>query len=320
MQNNEPIHKPLHTKDEFLTNPELTSFPWLCSPFSQSLIDNDLSLSPEERELCEKYHRDGYVVIDLGLTDEFCNELIDSLDACPGDAYFYNPQTIRYFEAWKHSRQVRELAANKKVLDTLKLLYRREAMPFQTINFITASEQDVHSDTLHFHTVHNHWLAGVWVSLEPMDEQNGTLRYVRGSHKLPITEFHKLNMSPPGYTHTAGGEEQEKYDTYEEYVMAMMEASQLPVDKFVGPAGHAVIWQANLLHGGSELLDKDRTRKSQATHYYFKDMPGDTHRYYCPMYSDERNNKYSLKDIAQKDILGLHRAVDLGWSSHNEKF
>jgi len=308
----EELHKPLYTKDDFLQNPEITSFPWLCSPFSEKLIENDNTLSDDEKDLCLRYHRDGYVIIDLSLDDKFCNQLVESLDACPKGSYFYNPQTIRYFEAWKHSKEVRAVAAHKKVMDTLKLLYRRDPIPFQTINFVTASEQDVHSDTLHFHTVPNNWMCGVWVAFEDMDEDNGTLQYVRGSHKLPILEFHKLNMNPPKYEHNAGGEEQEKYDTYEEYVKALIEASNLPVDKFVGPAGHAVIWQANLLHGGTPLKDSSRTRKSQATHYYFKDMPGpkNTHKYYCPMYSSEPLGNYSLKDLSTKDILGLYNQDD----------
>ena len=251
---NEEVHKPLHNKEDFLNDPELTSFPWLMSPFAEKLIENDTTLTPEEKQMCLDFSRDGYVEVDLGLSAEFCEELIESLNTCPADSYFYNPQTVRYFEAWRHSRPVREVAAHTKILDALRILYRRDPSPFQTINFITASEQDVHSDTLHFHTTPSYWMAGVWTAFEPMDENNGPLQYVRGSHKLPVTEFNVLNMKPPQYTHTAGGEEQEKYDTYEEYVKALIEASKLEVVKYIGPAGKAVIWQANVLHGGHWCL------------------------------------------------------------------
>lgn len=302
-------HKPIYTKTDYLTNSELTSFPWTVSPFAESILENDNTLSDADRELCLKYIRDGYVIINLDIDDAFCDELVDSLDNCPTGSYFYNPETVRYFEAWKYSKHVRALAANKKIIDTLRLLYRREPIPFQTINFIDASEQDVHSDTLHFHTVPNHWMCGVWVPLEDMDECDGTLQYVRGSHKLPVTEFHTLNMNPPEYSHDADGPEQKKYDTYEEYVKALIEASNLPVEKYIGPPGVAIIWQANLLHGGTELKDRTRTRKAQATHYYFKDMPGPENikKYYCPMYSCEPSGDYSLKDLSAKDILGLYK-------------
>ena len=254
----------------------------------------------------------GFVVIDLDITQKFMDDLVESLKEEKGAAYFYNPQTIRYFEAWKYSSHVRSLAANKKILDTLKLLYRREAIPFQTINFTTASEQDVHSDTIHFHTVPNYWMAGVWVALEPMTEDNGTLQYIEGSHRLPVMEFHKMNLKPPEYSHVAGGKEQRKYDTYEEFVKAIIEATGMPRVKYVGPAGKAIIWAANTLHGGTKVNDKDSTRKSQVTHYYFKDMPGveGSQRYYCPMYSEEVEANYALKNLSEKDILKLYNEDD----------
>jgi hypothetical protein len=34
--------------------------------------------------------------------------------------------------------------------------------------------------------------------------------------------------------------------------------------------GQAIIWHANLLHGGSPQTDKAKTRNSQVTHYYFE--------------------------------------------------
>jgi len=309
---NQSIHSPIHNKNDFLTNPELLSMPWHQSPFAESLIRNS-ELSDGDKKMCLEFSKNGFVVVDLGLDKKFMEDLVRSLVPEKGASYFYNPQTIRYFEAWKYSPEVRRLAANKKILDTLKILYGRDAVPFQTINFVTASEQDVHSDTIHFHTVPNYWMAGVWVALEEMSEENGTLQYIQGSHKLPIMEFHKMNMSPPEWSHIAGGKEQEKYDTYEEFVKAIIEVSGLEKVKYIGPAGKAVIWAANTLHGGTKLKNKSSTRKSQVTHYYFKNMPGikSSQKYYCPMYSEEVTNNYALKNLDEKDIIGLHKELDL---------
>ena len=44
--------------------------------------------------------------------------------------------------------------------------------------------------------------------------------------------------------------------------------------------GQALIWSANLLHGGGEHRDKTRTRHSQVTHYYFEGC-----QYYMPLES-----------------------------------
>ncbi len=41
-------------------------------------------------------------------------------------------------------------------------------------------------------------------------------------------------------------------------------------------------------------------------------MPGiqDTQKYYCPMYSEEVLNKYALKNLEEKDIIGLHKKLN----------
>ena len=45
--------------------------------------------------------------------------------------------------------------------------------------------------------------------------------------------------------------------------------------------GQALIWAANLLHGGEPVAKPERTRKSQVTHCYFDDCS-----YYTPFRSD----------------------------------
>ncbi len=47
------------------------------------------------------------------------------------------------------------------------------------------------------------------------------------------------------------------------------------------PKGHAIIWSAKLLHGGSATKDPARTRHSQVTHYFFENC-----LYYQPQKSD----------------------------------
>jgi hypothetical protein len=47
------------------------------------------------------------------------------------------------------------------------------------------------------------------------------------------------------------------------------------------PRGHALIWSSNLLHGGAPQRDRERTRNSQVTHYFFEGC-----EYYTPMLSE----------------------------------
>ena len=61
----------------------------------------------------------------------------------------------------------------------------------------------------------------------------------------------------------------------------MIETNGLRKRVFVAKAGDALIWTANLLHGGEPILRAGATRWSQVTHYYF-----DGCSYYTPMHSD----------------------------------
>src|SRR6202012_4631720 len=60
-----------------------------------------------------------------------------------------------------------------------------------------------------------------------------------------------------------------------------VEAHRVEPVTFLPKKGDALIWAANLLHGGGKHTEKSRTRWSQVTHYYFEDCA-----YYTPMRSD----------------------------------
>jgi predicted ATPase len=52
----------------FKQNHEEMNWPWVESPFFNELIKHQ-ELTDEQRELAIKLNKDGYVVLDLGLTD-----------------------------------------------------------------------------------------------------------------------------------------------------------------------------------------------------------------------------------------------------------
>lgn len=241
-----------------------------------------------------QYHKEGYIVIDLDDID--FEAMIHSLKEAPPNTkaqeqgYHYS-DSPRMFEAWKWNPHVLKLARHPKVLETLHKLYRRAPKPFQTINFSKGSNQPLHSDTIHFSTIPERWLAAVWVALEDMDEFNGTLQYVPRSHKLPCYNFQDIGLPKAEY-----GKQFESYALYEEFIKQVVGAQGFEVKQFHCKRGQALVWAASLLHGGAPILDQSRTRWSQATHYYFEGC-----KYLAPMFSDMHNGEYTYK--APKDIL-----------------
>ena len=276
-----------------------TSIPWTSSPFFYELLNADKNLTEEEKKIAVKFYEDGYCILDLDISDDFIESIrkdIKKNDFKTQEKGYHYSDNPRIFEGWKFSNSIRELANNKKIVSTIEMLYNKTAIPFQTINFLKGSNQPMHSDTIHFHSEPENWVAAAWVALEDMDENNGTLFYCPKSHKLPFYTFKTINLEYAKY-----GEQFEKYHEYEEFIEAIIKANKLEKKFFIAKKGQVLIWAANLLHGGSPVLDKSRTRFSQATHYYFDGCE----KYYSPMFSDAFKNVIAEKNIKDKDIRGI---------------
>lgn len=274
------------------------NIPWTESPLF-NLIVEQLNLTEEEKKLAIKFNTDGYVVVDLFLSDEFIDTLKDQIlnsDNKQQEGFYHYSDSPRVFEAWKTCSKVKDLACHQRIIDCLKFLYGREPLPFQTINFLKGSNQPIHSDAIHFHTIPQRWVAACWVALEDMDENNGTLVYCPGSHKLGVYDFKSINLEPTEY-----GGQSENYRKYEKFIEQIIEANHFEKKPFLAKKGQALIWSANLLHGGLITKDENRTRWSQATHYYFKGCE----KYYSPMFSSPFDGKYSEKDLFSKNIRGV---------------
>jgi ectoine hydroxylase-related dioxygenase (phytanoyl-CoA dioxygenase family) len=68
------------------------------------------------------------------------------------------------------------------------------------------------------------WLSAIWIALEDMTNQNGSLIYVPGSHKLPIFDFYDLKIKVPEY-----GKQFDSYSEYEEFIRQLVDVQELEV-------------------------------------------------------------------------------------------
>jgi ectoine hydroxylase-related dioxygenase (phytanoyl-CoA dioxygenase family) len=187
---------------------------------------------------------------------------------------------LRIQDAWP-------IASNAEVLALLAKLYGRRAFPFQTLNFPVGTQQHVHSDSIHFSSQPERFMCGVWLAMEDIHPDAGPLNYCPGSHKWPIISNTMLGTSRFGnHSHLA-------QEPYEAVWRAMIDVTQMPIECFLAKKGQALIWAANLLHGGSPQVDPTRTRWSQVTHYYFEDC-----LYYTPAFSEEPLGNLELRNIS----------------------
>lgn len=270
--------------------------PFFAKFFSQPEIDD------ETRRIALELHTKGFAVFDfpdgeiLQLADNIQHSLRPRFDfdfwLNEGNA---KGISLRLENAWEYDHNVKRLACNEKVIALLSTLYGAQAWPFQTLNFPFGSQQHVHTDSVHFSSVPERFMCGVWIALEDIDEENGPLEYYPGSHQWPIYTNEHIGQC---VTEMQGEINQ---TLYEEMWRAVIDARGAKPQRFYAKKGQALIWAANLMHGGSRHLNKERTRWSQVTHYFFENCA-----YYTPMTSDPFYGTIAfrhLKNICTGEIM-----------------
>lgn len=253
----------------------------------------DAGLSETEARIAGDLNENGFAIFDF--PDPDIDARIDRIKDHLGPRYgidFDNAGADkttgerRIQDAWQFDEDVRAIAANNAVIDLLGKLYGRSAFPFQTLNFPVGTQQDAHSDSVHFSSLPERFMCGVWLAMEDVGPDAGPLFYYPGSHRWPIMTNGLIGRE--GY----GTNLNSAQDPYSTAWNALCDAHEAQRETFLPRKGQALIWCANLLHGGSHQNDPTLTRWSQVTHYYFEDCI-----YYTPAFSDEYLGKLDLRQI-----------------------
>jgi len=227
-----------------------------------------------ERSDIDKYKEDGYLLIDTQVS----HDVLDNIVAYMKSINVSN----RVQDAWMSNSSIRSLSLNARVLSMLEQLYDRKPMPFQTLNFPKGTQQPVHSDTIHFNSEPFGLLCGVWVALENVEISQGPLIFYPKSHKLPEMNFEHLDfkMHDTQQHHLV-------YKSYSEELTNMMKDRGYLPKLGVMKKGQAIIWEANLVHGGLFQSNQSLSRYSQVTHYFFEGA-----RHWRPLLSKNGQRNY----------------------------
>lgn len=245
-------------------------------------------LGDVERKIGEKLAEDGFCVIDFPLedieirADVLVEKLKKQFTEESPDGKIRPGQRL---QDAIDIEEVKLIAGNNRIIEILSNVYGKTAFPFQTLNFPAGTEQSSHSDHVHFDSIPKRFMAGVWLALEDITEENGPLFYYPGSHNWPAlynTEvgFHQTEKTAPHYYRFP-----EAWDQY---------AKKMGVEKhfFFARKGQCLFWASNLVHGGSPQKNPTLTRMSQVTHYYFDDCA-----YYTPVLSNPEHGNYHWREI-----------------------
>ena len=209
---------------------------------------------------------EGYVVLDAFFSeqevDAFNKEVVDLLEKKKVKFRYQN----KIMFAIRDSVLLRNAGDHKKLLNILNVLLGKKVNLFQSINFLTGSQQHTHSDSIHMSTFPYGNLIAIWIALEDITADCGPLHYYPGSHKLP----YMMNGSygNAGTNHRLG---KKNYADYTQHIQSVITKNNLTKKIFLAKKGDVFIWHANLLHGGEKVTNSKSSRKSMVFHYYSTD-------------------------------------------------
>lgn len=245
--------------------------PWLDRPDARQRLQADPrlpALPATLRQAVLDWPDKGYLILrgvfsaqEVDRVNRELQQLIDS------GAVDFNFTGRKVMFAFRKSPAIKAMASDRRILDVLDLLLGRPMHVFQTINFLTGSEQAPHSDSIHMTTYPLGYLAAAWVALEPITADNGPLVYHPGSQQLPYL----LNE---GFAHGGGRFTigADAYARYEEAVQRSLDSGRFTPHEFHAQPGDVLIWHANLLHGGKKMATPNASRRSMAVHYFAEDV------------------------------------------------
>lgn len=274
LHHNRFLYKQFGVKKSIFASLKSTDFgthsadiPWLDRPNALEKLSQHPDFqhfSPAIQEQIRHFVENGYLILRRWLDNEQVVEInteVEKLLAERKAGFNYTGRKI--MAAYEMSPIINHYFRQPELLQLLDFMMGKKIIPFHTINFLEGSEQRAHSDSIHMTTEPQGYLIAAWTALDDCHEGNGPLFYYPKSHRLPYL------MSPDydsGNTKLLLGKDNNRQ--YEDRIERLLTEKQLEKEYFYAKKGDILLWHANLIHGGSPILQKGTTRKSMVAHYF----------------------------------------------------
>jgi ectoine hydroxylase len=219
------------------------------------------------QEQIKNWSRDGYLILEKFFDQSTCDAVNEEISKLRQSGKLHFTYGNKLMFANKKSKLIKGIAENPQLKNIMSFILDKDIVAFQTINFIHGSQQRAHSDSIHMTTYPLGYLIAAWIALEDITHENGPLFYYPGSHQLPYLLNNDFNE---GSNFLTLGKKD--YVDYEDVLEDLVKEKGYAQKEFLAKKGDVLIWHANLVHGGSPILNKDLTRKSMVVHYYATDV------------------------------------------------
>jgi phytanoyl-CoA hydroxylase len=233
-------------------------------------------IAPELGRKIAQFMRDGYLILEGAVDARLAGQLAalmtkafregdpqlkyqadsDELHSFAGNT---PPRGKRIIEAHALRADIRDAFASPAIVEFLTAIFDEPAVLSQSLMFQMGSEQRFHRDTTFVRFDSPMRMVGCWIALENVVAGSGELAYIVGSHRIPDFEFSHgkkdgVEVGP------------EELDRSLRWVEDESDKRGLRRERFLAKKGDALIWHADLAHGGSPITDPERTRQSVVGH------------------------------------------------------
>ena len=174
----------------------------------------------------------------------------------PDDA---KSQIYKLNDIFLDNREARNFALDRKLVEILNELIEGYPCICNSLWFERSSTQPAHFDTYYMPPPAGGRLIVSSICFDDHYEDNGPVFYYPKSHKIQPW------FNSDGTTTVRNSLEQEEANLYAE-----TKVNEMGLEKyaFLGKKGDVLIWDQQLLHGGSPIVDMTKTRRSLVTHYW----------------------------------------------------
>lgn len=168
------------------------------------------------------------------------------------DHNMIHTRTFRLLDLHATSSATRDAIFAERIERLLRVIFQRDPLAFQTLQFRYGSQQGMHRDPAYVVVSSPTELVASWIALEDIVEGSGELTYFRKSHRLSELEDIQNHHG---------------HLKLQSYIGPRMKNLKLEQSAFIAKKGDVLLWHADLVHGGGAVTDTSLTRKSLVTHY-----------------------------------------------------
>ena len=154
---------------------------------------------------------------------------------------------------------VQQACTAPALIATLRTLLAANPLVCNSLFFEWGSQQYPHFDTFFMPSKTPNKMAAAWLALDQVTKTNGPLYYYPKSHLIdPFVFSHGKTTAVFAELKT----------TAADHIERIIEQHGLEKQFFLPEPGDVLIWHAQLLHGGSPILNPNERRRSLVTHYW----------------------------------------------------